>query len=96
MKNMLAYPVTIEKDGKFLLADCPDIRAAHTQGKTLKEALEMAEDVLKDAIGVYFDNGEPVPLPSKPKIGQQVVVLPLSVSAKILLWNEMIHQRVTG
>jgi antitoxin HicB len=91
---MLAYPVNLEEDGKWLIVSFPDIPEGHSNGIGLKDALAMAADGLAAAISFYFDRNEAVPLPSKPKAGQHTVTLPLSVSAKILLWNEMIRQNV--
>lgn len=55
--------------------------------KKLKEALESALDF-------YFDDRRAVPAPSKPKRGQHVIELTASLSAKVLLLNEMIAQNV--
>jgi antitoxin HicB len=54
----------------------------------------MAADVLTLAISGSFDKGVRVPKPSEPKPGQPMVALPLSASAKVLLWNEMVGQKV--
>ena len=91
---MLAYPINLAKEGKWLIVSFPDIPEGHTNGIGLKNALAMAADALETAISFYFDRGQAVPLPTKPKAGQYTVALPLSVSAKILLWNEMIRQKV--
>ena len=42
----LVYPATFEKDGKYILVQFPDIPEAITQGATIEEAYEMAEEVL--------------------------------------------------
>ena len=91
---MLAYPVKLSRDGKFLMATFPDIPEAHTQGDSVEDALAMAKDALETALDFYFDERRIVPSPSKPKQGQYVIELPLSVSAKVLLLNEMLHQKV--
>jgi predicted RNase H-like HicB family nuclease len=46
----LIYPATFEKDGKYLLVQFPDIPEAITQGLTIAEAYEMAEEVLGIAL----------------------------------------------
>src|SRR5690349_9108667 len=92
---MLAYPVTLERDGKGYLAYFPDIPEALTSGDTKEEALEMARDALETAMDFYFDDRRQVPPPSKPKRGQDVVSLPATTAAKVLLLNEMLRQRVT-
>jgi antitoxin HicB len=55
----------------------------------------MAADALLTAMDFYFEDRRPVPSPSKAKKGEELVALPPSVSAKILLLNEMIAQGVT-
>ena len=42
----------------------------------------------------YFEDKRQVPLSSKPKKGERLIRLPLSVCAKILLLNEMLSQKV--
>lgn len=91
---MLAYPVNIKKDGKFLMATFDDVPEAGTNGIGLDETLSMAADALITAFDFYFGKGKTIPQPSKPKEGQRVITLPISVSAKVLLWNEMIRQNV--
>ena len=91
---MLAYPVELTPDGKFLMVTFPDIPEANSQGDSVEEALEMAKDALETALDFYFDAGRPVPAPSKPKRGQHTVALRTSVAAKVLLLNEMATQKV--
>src|ERR1039458_3415384 len=92
--NMRAYPVNLRKDGNSILVPFPDIPEAITQGDNREHALEMAKDALELAMDFYFEDRRPVPAPSKPKRGQDVVELPASLSAKILLLNEMLLQKV--
>jgi len=91
---MLAYPVELTPDGKFLMVTFPDIPEANSQGDSVEDALKMAADALETALDFYFDAGRPVPVPSKPKRGQHTVELRASVAAKVLLLNEMFSQKV--
>jgi antitoxin HicB len=91
---MRGYPVNLRKDGKFILVTFPDIPEAITQGSNRTDALSMAKEALALSMEFYFDDMRPVPAPSAPKRGQQVVQLPLSVAAKVLLLNEMLRQKV--
>jgi antitoxin HicB len=91
---MLAYPVELTPDGKFLMVTFPDIPEANSQGDSVEDALKMAADALETALEFYFDAGRPVPVPSKPKRGQHAVELRASVAAKVLLLNEMLRQKV--
>jgi antitoxin HicB len=92
---MFLYPVILKRDGDGgFVVTFKDIPEAITQGETRAEALEAAQDALETALDFYFEDKRAVPLPSKPKRGQPVVELPASLSAKILLLNEMIQQHV--
>ena len=93
---MLAYPVilTPDKEAGGFVVTFPDIPEAITQGETVEEALAMAAEALETAMDFYFDSKRAVPMPSLAKRRQHVVALPLSVSAKVLLLNEMIRQQV--
>jgi len=92
----LIYPVVIERDGSGYVVSFPDIPEALTSGKSRKKALEMARDALETAIEFYFEDNRIVPTPSKARSGQDTVELPASLSAKVLLLNEMLSQRVTA
>lgn len=93
---MFMYPVTLtpdEEDGGFVVTFV-DIPEAITQGETLQQALAAAKDALASALGFYFEDKRAVPAPSRPKRGQHVIELPASLSAKVLLLNEMVTQDV--
>lgn len=92
---MLRYPAVFEPDGSGFVVTFRDIPEAITQGDSLDEARSMAADALLTAMDFYFEDKRPVPAPSKAKKGEELVALPASVSAKILLLNEMIGQGVT-
>jgi antitoxin HicB len=81
------------KEGGFVVT-FPDIPEAITQGDSIDDAMHHAADALESALDFYFEEGRRVPLPSRPKRGQRVIELPASVSAKVLLLNEMIAQKV--
>ncbi len=93
---MFIYPVTLTPDaidGGFTVSFV-DIPEAITQGDTEAEALAAAKDALESALDFYFEDKRMIPLPSKAKRGQHVVELPASLSAKVLLLNEMITQSI--
>ena len=93
---MIAYPVTLtpdKKDGGFVVT-FRDIPEAITQGETIEEALAMAAEAIESAMEFYFENKRAVPIPSPAKRRQHVVELPISLSAKVLLLNEMLRQKV--
>ncbi len=93
---MFMYPVTLtpdETDGGFVVTFV-DIPEAITQGDTEAEALSAAKDALESALDFYFEDKRAVPAPSKAKHDQNVIELPASLTAKVLLLNEMITQSV--
>ena len=93
---MFMYPVTLTpdaQDGGFVVTFV-DIPEAITQGDTEAQALAAAKDALESALDFYSEDKRAVPLPSKAKRGQHVVELAASLSAKVLLLNEMVTQNV--
>lgn len=91
----MRYPARFEPDptGGYVIT-FRDIPEAITQGDTDAEAQTMAQDALITSMDFYFEDRRCVPLPSKPLPDETLVSLPLSVTAKVLLLNEMIKQRV--
>ena len=91
----MRYPVRLKaaEEGGYVVT-FPDIPEAITQGSNIDDAMRHAADALESALDFYFEDRRPVPAPSKPKRGQRVVELPASVSAKVLLLNEMLRQKV--
>ena len=65
-----------------------------TQGETLEEAIEMAEDALLTSMDFYFEDKRPVPMPSQPKRGEHLIELPPGVTAKVLLLNALLESRI--
>jgi len=91
----MKYPAifTPAEEGGFVIT-FRDIPEAITQGDDEAEAVFMARDVLREAMGVYFDEKRAVPAPSKPQKGECLIDLPLSVAAKVHLLNAMLAQDV--
>jgi antitoxin HicB len=66
---MLSYWAQFEpdrKDGGFVVR-FPDFGFGVTQGETVDEAVEMAEDLLKNLVGQTIRNSDPLPRPLKPR-----------------------------
>ena len=92
----MSYPVTLksyqdEQVGVFF-ADVPE---AITAGTNEAEALDRAQDALTVALSSYLDDGRPLPVPSKAKRGQPMVVLPARVAIKLAIHEAMCDQGVT-
>lgn len=92
---MLQYPANFEaaEEGGYVVT-FPDIPEAITQGEDVADTMMHAADVLESALDWYLEAGRPIPAPSKPKRGQHLIELPASLSAKVLLVNEMVAQKV--
>ena len=91
----MQFPANFEaaEEGGFVVT-FPDIPEAITQGEDVEDAKVHAADVLESALDWYLEAGRPIPAPSKPKRGQHLIELPASLSAKVLLVNEMNAQKV--
>jgi len=90
------YPVTFKnypngQIGVFF----PDVPEAITAGATKAEALDRAQDALMVALSGYLDSGLVLPIPSKAKRGQRVVVLPPRVAIKLAIHDAMRQQNMT-
>ena len=90
----MRFPVNLRRSGKFIVVSFPDIPEAHTQGRDRAEALRMAREALETALEFYFEDSRPIPFPSVPKKRQPVIELAPSLTAKVILLNEMLHQKV--
>lgn len=54
------YPAVFKKEGDGYLVNFPDVENCFTEGKTLSEALDMAQDVLNLMLMTMEDNEIPV------------------------------------
>ena len=59
-----AYPAIFTKDGKFYSVNFPDLEGCYTQGDTIENALEMAEDILCMTLYNLEENKQSIPVPS--------------------------------
>jgi antitoxin HicB len=91
----MRYPVIIhkEKEGGCWLS-FPDVEGTYTNGTSEADAMSHALDALETMFDYFFEEQLPVPLPSAPKRGQRLLEIPASLTAKILLHNELLHQKV--
>ena len=91
---MLNYPITVARDEASFLVDFADFPEAHSVGETMEEAHREAVDGLITAVELYMDDRRMVPMPSAAAQGQHTVPLPALETAKVLLWNEMLQQKM--
>lgn len=90
----MKYPASFTPDGEKILVAFRDIPEALTQGDDEADALTMAMDGLITAMDFYFEDRRRVPPPSKPQRGERLIALPVIVSAKVHLLNELLAQNV--
>ena len=90
----MKYPATFTPDDIGFVVTFHDIPEALTQGDDEVEAREMARDALITAMDFYFEDLRAVPPPSAPQPDDRIISLPASLTAKILLLNEMVAQAV--
>jgi len=91
---MFKFPAQIEgNEADGYTVTFRDVPEAITQGDTLDEAKAAAIDALVTAMDFYFEDGRPVPTPSKANRSDVLVTLPPSVVAKVLLLNEVVRTK---
>ena len=92
----MSYPVTLKSyQGGQVGVFFADVPEAITAGTNEAEALDRAQDALTVALSSYLDDGRPLPVPSKAKRGQPMVVLPPRVAIKLAIHEAMCDQGVT-
>ena len=92
----MSYPVTLKHyQGGQVGVFFADVPEAITAGTNEAEALDRAQDALTVALSSYLDDGRPLPVPSKAKRGQPMVVLLPRVAIKLAIHEAMCEQGVT-
>ena len=74
----------------------PDVPPAITGGLSWSESLELAEDCLGGALGIYVKLREDIPEPSPATDGQVMIEVPPIVAAKLALYTAMRKQGITN
>ncbi len=82
------YPARIWKEDGVYYVQFLDLENAFTYGDSLKEAKEMAADVLSAMLSSYVEHGDPIPGHSK-KTGKDIYLIApdAKVQAALLLRN---------
>jgi len=92
----MSYAVTLKQyQGGQVGVFFADVPEAISAGKNEAEALDRAQDALTVALSAYLDDGRSLPVPSKAKRGQHVVVLPPRVAIKLAIHEAMCERGVT-
>ncbi len=87
---MISYRVHLKPDdnGTFLVT-APDFPELTTFGETRAEALTHALGAFEEAIEARISDREEIPVPSKGKVRDIRVALPVQASVKVLLYQSM-------
>ena len=64
-----------EEGGWGFVVSFPDVKGAHTSGKTFKEAIILAEDCMVVALSAYIHLGHELPTPSPYQEGQELLTV---------------------
>ena len=67
----------------------PDLPEALTGGDDLEDTVAQATDCLAEAMAGRIARGDEIPLPSKPKRGQRLIIVPLYLAPKLALYLAM-------
>lgn len=87
------YPLIIQQDDNTFMVSFPDIPEALTCGDTYEETKTEALDALITAFEFYFEDQQPIPLPSSiNNKNNDFVTLPALVRDKVLFFNKKVQQ----
>ena len=84
-----------EEGGWGFVVSFPDVKGAHTSGKTFKEAIILAEDCMVVALSCYVDGGEELPTPSPYRKGQELLTVQPLIAAQLDLYTAMRDQGIS-
>lgn len=91
---MFEYPVTLTPDDGAVLVTFADVPEAITFGADDDEALLNAIDALETGLSFYMDSRKPLPVASKPEIGQKTVQPSALECAKLGVYQAMTEQGI--
>ena len=89
---MLAYPITLETDGRKWFAASRDFPELTASGDDREDAVASAVHALLEAIAALIHDQKDIP---KPSGGDTFVTLPTTASVKVMLYEEMREQGVS-
>lgn len=59
----ISYPVVLSDGDQFILAEVPDLGFT-TQGRSIKQALDMAKDAISLVVKDFIEDGKLIPEPT--------------------------------
>jgi len=100
MKNRFAFSADLTPAVKFASGETGfvvrfrNLPEAITQGEDLADALVQVADCLEEAIAARIENGDDIPVPSRPARGERPVALSAQMAAKAALYLAMGEARI--
>ena len=96
LKFTATYPASIlpEENGKGYHVRFPDLPEALTGGDNLADALAQAADCLAEALAGRMVREDRISTPFKPKRGQRLINVPLSLAPKLALFLAMLDRNL--
>lgn len=91
----MQYPILVKKVDKEYLVSSRDIPELNAIADNYENALTEALDAFETALMIYMDDRKPIPKASELHEGEVMLFLPVRVSAKVALYNEMLEQKVS-
>jgi antitoxin HicB len=86
---MISYRVKLQYDEGTVLLTSPDFPELTTFGEDRADALSYAVGAFEEAIAARVSDREEIPLPSKGKMSDPRVTLPVQAGVKVLLYQQM-------
>lgn len=90
------YPYELHADPPGFYISFPDVPGALTNDDTEKNTRSGALDCLVTTLKGYIDLWEEIPLPSQPEEGQETIILPPLIAAKLALYEGMRTLKMTN
>ncbi len=90
------YPYELYEDPPGFYISFPDVPGALTSDATEADTKAGALDCLITALEGCIRLRKEIPLPSQPEDGQDTIILPPLIAAKLALYNEMITLKITN
>ena len=80
------YPAKIEEEEGFFTVTFRDLLFALTDGESYEEALKEAVDCLNEALASCILGNEEIPIPTKVKEGEVLIIPCALIAAKVALY----------
>lgn len=89
----ISYPVVLSDGDKFILAEVPDLGFT-TQGRSIKQALDMAKDAISLVVKDLIEDGKLIPEPTNASLisvedGEAIALVDASID--LSPYEKMVH-----